>query len=236
VNEQNINKKLHFLTLNISATDTFQARGTLSGSKAETNDDTASTSRSKSIQPNNLDLSFDKSNVDDQQKLFLLKNKWVIPSSFVFPLTDIRGTKRRFNRSWLEKYKWLRYSESDNGVFCLCCVLFNSSEHVFVKNSVNDWVNLGTLIKRHFGQPGHSGYVEMSENFMSIVEGQKDDVISMLSSDFQDKITRNRSILHSILKTIYICGKQNIPLRGHTEEKSNFITPAVSRLTQVAFY
>jgi hypothetical protein len=40
-----------------------------------------------------------------------------------------------------------------------------------------------------------------------------------------DKITRNRSILHSILKTIYlpVCGKQNITLRGHTEEKSNFI-------------
>jgi hypothetical protein len=65
----------------------------------------------------------------------------------------------------------------------------------------------------------------MSENFMSIEEGQKDDVMSMLSSVFQDKITRNRSILHSIHKTIYlpVCGKQNIPLRGHTEEKSNFI-------------
>ena len=197
--------------------------GTLSGSKAETNDDAASTSRSKSIQPNNLDLAFDKSNIDDQQKLFLLKNKWDIPSSFVFPLTDIRVTKRRFNRSWLEKYKWLRYSESDNGVFCLCCVLFNSSEHVFVKNFVNDWENLGTLIKRHLGQPGHSRCLEMSENFMSIAEGQKDDVMSMLSSAFQDKITRNMSILHSILKTIYLCGKQNIPLRGHTEEKGNFI-------------
>jgi hypothetical protein len=40
--------------------------GTLSGSKAETNDDAVSTSRSESIQPNNLDLAFDKSNVDDQ--------------------------------------------------------------------------------------------------------------------------------------------------------------------------
>jgi hypothetical protein len=45
----------------------------------------------------------------------------------------------------------------------------------------------------------------------------------MLSSAFQDKITRNMSILHSILKTIYLCGKQNISLRGHTEEKSNCI-------------
>jgi hypothetical protein len=47
-------------------------------------------------------------------------------------------------------------SESENGVFCLCCVLFNSSEHAFVKNSINDWANLGTLIKRHLDQPGHS--------------------------------------------------------------------------------
>jgi hypothetical protein len=54
----------------------------------------------------------------------------------IFPLIDIRGTKRRFNRSWLEKYQWLRYSESENGVFCLCCVLFNSSEHAFVTYDV----------------------------------------------------------------------------------------------------
>jgi hypothetical protein len=102
-------------------------------------------------------------------------------------------------------------------------VLFNSSEHAFVKNFVNDWANLGTLIERHLDQPGHSRCLEISENCMSIAEGQKDDVMSMLSSAFQDKITRNRSILHSILKTIYLCGKQNIPLRGHIEEKSNFI-------------
>ena len=42
---------------------------------------------------NNLDLAFDKSNVDDQHKLFLLKNKWDIPSSFVFPLTIFVGPK-----------------------------------------------------------------------------------------------------------------------------------------------
>jgi hypothetical protein len=71
--------------------------GTLSGSKTETND-AASTSRSKSIQPNNLDLVFDKSN--DQQKMFLLNNKWDIPSSFVFPLTAIRGPK--FAQSFIE--------------------------------------------------------------------------------------------------------------------------------------
>jgi hypothetical protein len=37
--------------------------------------------------------------------------------------------------------------------------------------------------------------LEMSDNFISIAEGQKDDVMSMLSNAFQDKIARNRSIL-----------------------------------------
>jgi hypothetical protein len=51
-------------------------------------------------------------NVDDPQmvNMFLLKNNWNVPPSFVFPLTDIGGTKRRFNRSWLDKYQWMRYS------------------------------------------------------------------------------------------------------------------------------
>jgi hypothetical protein len=49
-------------------------------------------------------------------------------------------------------------------------------------------------IKRHLDQPEHSRCLEMSENFMSIAEGQKDDVMSMLRSAFHDKITRNMSI------------------------------------------
>jgi hypothetical protein len=51
-----------------------------------------------------------------------------------------------------------------------------------------------------------SPVVNKSYEIAFIAEGQKDDVMSMLSSAFQDKITRNRSILHSILKTIYLCG------------------------------
>jgi hypothetical protein len=32
--------------------------------------------------------------------------------------------------------------------FCLCCVLFNSSEHAFVKNSINDWVNIPFIFQQ----------------------------------------------------------------------------------------
>jgi hypothetical protein len=110
----------------------------------------------------NITSSFWPSAIDIQFSLIsrhllcpgLLKNKWDIPSSFVFPLTDIRGTKRRFNRSWLEKYKWLRYSESENGVFSLCCVLFNSSKtnddgisHLFFSKNNFCWSSTFDLSK-----------------------------------------------------------------------------------------
>jgi hypothetical protein len=35
------------------------------------------------VQPNDLDLAFHKPNVDDPQKMLLLKNNWSIPPSFV---------------------------------------------------------------------------------------------------------------------------------------------------------
>lgn len=178
---------------------------------------------SKSTHPTTFDIALHKTTVDDKQKLFLLKNNWLVPTSFVFPLRKIRGVNRAFTRSWLEKFPWLRYSQSEDGLYCLYCVLFNSDEHAFVRDPVNDWANLGTLIKRHLKQSGHGNCVEKSENFVAVAEGKKEDVISMLSTSFQHKISRNRDILKSILKTIYLCGKQNIPLRGHTEDKSNFI-------------
>jgi hypothetical protein len=101
-----------------------------------------------------------KSNSD---KIWTIWKKGKLNSEKIWKIWKI-SVLVSFNRSWLEKYQWLRYSESENGVFCLCCVLFNSSEHAFVKNSVNDWANLGTLIKRRLGQPGHSRCLEMSEN------------------------------------------------------------------------
>ena len=70
-------------------------------------------------------------------------------------------------------------------MICLYCVLFNSSDNAFVRTPVNDWANLTTLIKRHLGQPGHDKCIEMSENFMKIAEGKRDDVVSMLSCSFQ---------------------------------------------------
>ena len=84
-------------------------------------------------------------------------------------------------------------------------------------------MNLGKYIKRHEYSADHLHCKDKSENFIAIAQGKKHDVVSMLSSAFARKIERNREILKSILKVIVLCGRQHIALRGHTEEKSNFM-------------
>jgi hypothetical protein len=145
---------------------------------------------------------------NESEKLELLK--------CVFPATAIRGVSSRYSNIWLEKYPWLHYSETDDGVFCIWCMLFEGSDNLFVKASVRDWGNLGKYIKRHENSADHLHCKDKSENFIAIAciaEGTKHDFVSMLSSAFAGKIERNHKILKSILKVIVLCGRQNIALR-----------------------
>lgn len=45
----------------------------------------------------------------------------------------------------------------------------------------------------------------------------------MISSGHKIKVSTNRHVLEKIIEVILLCGRQNIPLRGHVEERSNFI-------------
>ena len=162
------------------------------------------------IQPAKYDLKIVRQ-PSESEKLELLKCDWTFPRSYIFPATAIRGVSRRFSNISLEK------SETDDGVFCIWCMLFEGSDTLFVKASVRDWGNLGKYIKRHENSADHLHCKDKSENFLAIAEGKKYAVVSMLSSAFAGKIERNREILKSILKVIVLCGRQHIALRGHTE-------------------
>lgn len=44
-----------------------------------------------------------------------------------------------------------------------------------------------------------------------------------MSSFHHETVAKNRHILSKIIDVIILCGHQNIALRGHTEERSNFM-------------
>jgi len=62
-------------------------------------------------------------NIEDANKYNLITNHSTPTPADVFPSCN----GRRFQLSWLARFKWLRYSKHDNGGYCLPCVLFARS-------------------------------------------------------------------------------------------------------------
>ena len=49
------------------------------------------------------------------------------------------------------------------------------------------------------------------------MSGRRESVAIQLREGLRDTIQKNRQKLHSIVETIVLCGRQNIPLRGHRD-------------------
>jgi len=63
----------------------------------------------------------------------------------------------------------------------------------------------------------------MADNCVAIAKGKKESIVCKLSSTAKETVQRNRHILAKIIQVVLLLGKQNIPFRGHTEERSNCI-------------
>ena len=53
--------------------------------------------------------------------------------------------------------------------------------------------------------------------FVKVMSGKQDSISVHLNNTAKDLIARNRRNLQSIIDTIILCGRQNIPLCGHRD-------------------
>lgn len=126
----------------------------------------------------------------------------------------------------MKDYPWLRYSESTNSLFCAYYVLFGPKEkgNISFSFSVTNWSNLSQLIKRHLlDKSKHHDYAGIGDDFMKIADSESPSTTSSLSSVHQETTAKNRHILSNKIQVVILCGRQNIPMRGHKEDGSNFI-------------
>ena len=61
------------------------------------------------------------SSIADNDKYHLIREHFVPTLAYNFPQSSSR---RSFQYSWLSKFQWLRYSEQNDGGYCLPCALF----------------------------------------------------------------------------------------------------------------
>ncbi|VDI52419.1 Hypothetical predicted protein [Mytilus galloprovincialis] len=137
------------------------------------------------------------------------------------------GVKRKVQNVWFKEHQWLRYSVSEDSLYCAPCVLFGRNDSIKEKTfirPVTDWTNISGYFKRHErSDSSHFRFVEMADNFLRVIRNEKPSISDTLTSSRDLQIGKNRHIMKRIIETLILCGRQNIAVRGHTEERSNFM-------------
>ena len=71
------------------------------------------------------------------------------------------------------------------------------------------------------GKLSHTLAVADSMTFVSYMEQRMQPIDMLLNSAIAKQVEENRMKLKSILKTVILCGRQNLPLRGHCDDASS---------------
>ena len=77
------------------------------------------------------------------------------------------------------------------------------------------------VLCKHAEKQYHEDAVIRSEEFLKVMTNQQPDIQVHLNQVMADRIASNRQKLLSIFKTIPLCGRQNIALRGHWDDATN---------------
>lgn len=146
--------------------------------------------------------------------------------------TQKRSTTLVFQRSWLDKHKWLVYSPSMKGGLCKMCILFPH----YQKGKGN--ITIGTLVKTplvnlskatgkygiletHQNAQYHMQATEAATDFMELLNRPEKSLPYKISRQNKDMYDLNCHILKSICEIIVCCGRQGLPLRGHRDDSTS---------------
>ena len=160
----------------------------------------------------------------DAEKLHFIENVWTPRNDllFEFPSTVESGKKRKFQRSWFQQYSWLAYSKYLDGAFCLPCVLFGRGATVdkLMKSPITCWTSATSRFKKHSSGKcdTHNTAVLAQDNFVRVMRREAVPVNEQLDRLLRQQIETNRNILSSLFKTVILCGRNNIALRGHRDD------------------
>ncbi|CAH3044594.1 unnamed protein product [Porites lobata] len=117
----------------------------------------------------------------------------------------------------MKQASWLRYSPSADSVYCGYCYLFGVQAF-----RTSDWSNISKFVDRHVGEnASHHTAVARGQAFIDVHRGAPD-IRQQLQNQRVQAIEENRAILKSITEVVVTMARQNISLRGHVPEESNF--------------
>lgn len=160
--------------------------------------------------------------------LELLDLIWKPSENFEFPSSSASSEKfsRKFQYAWFRKYPWLAYSKVEDAAYCKYCVFFashsvgrTSSQPVgyLVQEGLRKWKRALQYFNNHNGLEYHKTSFLHYTNLKQIHDNKQKSVDVLLDQNKIKEAKENRERLKPIIKTIILCGKQGLALRGHRD-------------------
>ena len=121
------------------------------------------------------------------------------------------------------KYPWLKYSKQENGGFCLPCVILSRNRTsrvdpgVLVSSPLINFKKALETVEKHTGKVYHKEAVATMDNFLKVMTNQQEKIYVKFSDTGKQLVATNRRKIQSIVETVILCGRQNIPLCGHRD-------------------
>ena len=190
------------------------------------------------VDRNDIRLNYLKANqMNNNERYELLKNVWKPDKSFTFPCSLEGKKQRRFVYGWLGSYSWLVYSKYVDGCFCLPCLLFetrtrhNSSKAIrLVKEPLTYWTSASMQLRDYEENSlMHKDAVLQIIEFRKLMENQSLAIDQTLNKIAAERVTTNRKKLNSILRTVILCGHENLALRGHRDDSQHYDNDSVGK-------
>ncbi|XP_003748679.1 52 kDa repressor of the inhibitor of the protein kinase-like [Galendromus occidentalis] len=167
----------------------------------------------------------------EEERFKALTDCWKPDEHYQFPKVLESTRTRAFQHHYLVKWPWLAYSEMHGGgAFCKYCVLFarETSDQrgpnflgVLVAKPLNKYKKALDILKNHERCQYHCEAKGKAEKFLDWYNDKVGhDLRNRLLAAREEQVKKNRQGLVPIIRTILLCGKQNIPLRGHRDDGS----------------
>ena len=178
-----------------------------------------------------IGLAVDTRNLTRQQRHQFLKTKWKAPEGFSWPFTE-RMDKGKLRKKYLGSqhfegcFDTFSYSESEQGIFCKTCVLFNTLESVrgskinrLMKEPLKKYAHLtgkDGYLTQHLKNKFHEYSAQAATDFLKTIESGSD-ISSLLNQEAARQRINNRSCLKRILQAIEFHGRLGLVLRGRRD-------------------
>ena len=165
-----------------------------------------------------------------EERFKALNNMYKPPLQYVFPLhkEGAGNHQRSFQHKWLTEYAWLAYSREKDGGYCVPCVFFCKGDEglgKLVNSPLTRFKDAVNTFRQHSKKSYHIHSVSDMLAFMKIMNNEQTPIDHQLVSAVAQQVQQNRELLKSIIKTVIFCGKQNVALRGHRDDRKHLQQP-----------